>query len=435
MRADHRGDRSAARKSVRERAALVTAFRQEILSAVSNPRIASVGAGIVLSAVTGWLIFVVAARELGPGGYAEFSVMWGLFFGLGGVFSGMQQEITRAISIPDPDAQETRMLRGVFAVLIPYAALVLISSLWWGSSTLGSRWHEFMLPFTVGLGLLAGLNAVNGALAAHGRWTLLGTMIGGDQVLRLALVVLVLVVSREPVTLMWAVAGGTLVWAPLSMTPAVRRALTVQARFRLEGFVRRSAAAMASTGSAALLISGFPFLVEVTTREPLGESAGVVFAAIIVARSPLLLPLYGFRPVLVSWLISRRLRLVSTLHSMLVVGAGVGVSAALVAYIVGPFVVRLAFGSAYEASGAFVAGLTLGAALLMLLTITGIGLIVADRHSGSTRGWFVALAATCLVLALPSVSLEPRVCIAMVAGPALGVAWHLAELRRGGDRA
>jgi hypothetical protein len=227
--------------------------------------------------------------------------------------------------------------------------------------------------------------------------------------------------------------SGAFVWIPLSTFHQVRRALVVRVQFSVSGFMCRAAAAMASTGCAALLIGGFPLLVVLTDSDPLGGDAGVVFAAVLVARSPLLVPLYGLRPVLTRWLITKRTRIRPAVHRTLLLGSLVGLAAIAVAYPVGPRVLRVAFGSEFAVSGLLMSGLTGGAVLMMLLTITGISLVVVSHHAGSIRGWFFALGITGLTLALPIPSLESRVCTAMIVGPALGVCWHLLELRRAGD--
>src|ERR1700742_4935428 len=49
----------------------------------------------VVTGLLGYVCIVAAGHQLGPAGYARFSVVWGVLFGLGGAFSGLQQEVTR----------------------------------------------------------------------------------------------------------------------------------------------------------------------------------------------------------------------------------------------------------------------------------------------------------------------------------------------------
>jgi O-antigen/teichoic acid export membrane protein len=155
----------------------------------------------------------------------------------------------------------------------------------------------------------------------------------------------------------------------------------------------------------------------------------VVFAAVLLTRSPLLVPLYGLRPVILVWLIDRGHATAGTLPRRAWWAPLAGAVLVALAYVAGPAVLRLVFGDAYDASGALMAALTAGAALIVLLTITGLALIAVDRHAGATRGWLCALATSVLLLMLPG-TVGLRASLALTLGPACGLVWHLVELRR-----
>jgi O-antigen/teichoic acid export membrane protein len=384
----------------------------------------------MISGVFGWLVMVVAGRQLGPEGYARFSVAWGVFFGVGGAFSGIQQETTRAVrtAADHTSAQGVRALRAALTVAAAFVLMIALLSPAWGPSTFSGKWPTFLVTLTVGWLSLSIYMFLNGALAAQGRWNHLAWSIAGDQVLRLALVALVLSITDRVSVILWAVVGGTLIWFPMLVSADVRRAFTAFTGQSLAGFARRGTAAMVSAGCAALMIGGFPFLVQLTAHKALGPSTGVVFAAVLLTRSPILLPLYGLRPVLLVWLISHRDGIRGRVHRGLLLGFAVGLGLSALAYMVGPAVLAIMFGADYAASRPLMSGLTAGAVMIMLLTVSGLTLISVDRHSGSTRGWLLALAISTAALALP-ISLEARSALAVTLGPGCGVLWHLLELR------
>ena len=87
---------------------------------------------------------------------------------------------------------------------------------------------------------------------------------------------------------------------------------------------------------------------------------------------------------------------------------------------------RVAFGPEYRTTGALLAWLTAAAVSIALLTLTG-------GHGGRGSapayaiGWVDATAAATLLLCLP-LSLETRTVVALLCGPLVGIAVHMAAL-------
>jgi len=107
---------------------------------------------------------------------------------------------------------------------------------------------------------------------------------------------------------------------------------------------------------------------------------------------------------------------------MRVVGliTGVGLVGALAAYLVGPALLRLLFGPGYDVSGAILAGLTVAATLLALLTFSGSAVLALGRHASYALGWLVAIAVSAATLLLP-IALADRTLLSLVLGPAAGL--------------
>ena len=87
----------------------------------------------VVSATLGWLIMVAVGRDLGPTGFARFSVAWAVFFGIGGTFAGLQQEATRSAvrGTTAPAPGHVRVLAGSLVAVLAAAGVVALSSPWW----------------------------------------------------------------------------------------------------------------------------------------------------------------------------------------------------------------------------------------------------------------------------------------------------------------
>ena len=66
---------------------------------------------------------------------------------------------------------------------------------------------------------------------------------------------------------------------------------------------------------------------------------------------------------------------------------------------------------------------------IALLTLTGAATVAAALHRAYASGWISATVASMLLLLLP-VGLETRTVIALLCGPMVGIAVHLAALAR-----
>ena len=89
----------------------------------------------------------------------------------------------------------------------------------------------------------------------------------------------------------------------------------------------------------------------------------------------------------------------------------------------------MAFGEEYRAGGALLAWLTAAAIAIALLTLTGAATVAAALHRAYSAGWISATVASMLLLLLP-LGLETRTVIALLCGPMVGIAVHLAALAR-----
>ncbi|MGB9226770.1 MAG: hypothetical protein WCB80_26735, partial [Mycobacterium sp.] len=99
--------------------------------------------------------------------------------------------------------------------------------------------------------------------------------------------------------------------------------------------------------------------------------------------------------------------------------------------VVGPWLLRVAFGSQYLASSALLAWLTAAAVAIAMLTLTGAAAVAAAMHRAYSLGWVGATVASGLLLLLP-LPLETRTVVALLCGPLVGIGVHLVALARAG---
>ena len=385
-------------------------------------------AATLVTGVLGWVTMVVVARASGPRDFASFAVLWGLFFGIGGAFAGLQQEVTRSAAVAVREPARTRLLPVVLVLTLPSA---LLGALVMTSGAVRAPGSEVAAAVAMAAGLVAlgMLTFVSGVLAARDHWFDLALVLTGDAVLRTA-AVLVAVAVDSSAALPWAIAVGALAWLPLLAVRApIRATLFAFGSDPVVGLVRRIVTAMGSTVCAALLVAGFPLLLSVLRgHDDLTGPTGVLLATLVLVRSPLLVVIYGLRPAIMRAFLDETGSLGRAVARWWLVLGGVGGLATLLAAAVGPRVVRAVFGDRYSTQAGDLAALTGGSVLIGLLVVSGLALVAADRHTASTVGWVASLLVSgSLLLALPSV--RAGVLAAVLLAPVAGLVVHAVALR------
>lgn len=395
-----------------------------------NPSsVARVAVATVLSALCGYAILYLAARDLAPAGFSVFSVFWGAFGLFTGAANGLLQEATREVRIartaepqPGPHLQPIRV-----AALVAVAAGLLIAGtapLWAG--------HVFVESTPLSVALLAvGLAGfclhatLLGVLAGADGWTQYGTLMVTDAGIRVAVAVAAFVLGWGLDGYLWATVAGSMSWLILLLASGVARsAAAIHTPGTPRTFLTGSAHSIAAAGASAVLVMGFPVLLQATSRD-LGATGGVIILAVTLTRAPLLVPLTAMQGNLIAHFVDNR-RLRALLTPALVL-AGLGALAVLAAGLVGPWLLRTLFGPEYAASGALLAWLTAGAVAIAFLTLTGAATVAAALHRAYAVGWVSATVAAALLLLLP-LDLQTRTIVALMCGPLVGIVVHLAAL-------
>lgn len=380
-----------------------------------------------------WLLQAGAGRILGPDGYAAFMVVWGFVFLEIGMLLGLQQEVTRAVASDvrageEATARSHPMLLGLRVGLLG-ALTCLGSSPLWARRLFGDGWLPITLATAFGFLAYALFNVMNGVLAGRQRWTDYAVSVATDSVLRLGLVIPVMLLTAGLVGQAWALNGAALTWVVMLGRRGFRHAVRARVNSSLGKLTSGATQAMLATGCSAVMIAGFPVLVQLTARAPLGPEAGVVLAAVIATRAPLLLPLNAFQAVVLTRFVLTRDHILTTLLRLLSVVGAVTVVGVVAGYLVGPLLLRLLYGNEFRISSAMIAVLVLGAGLIAMQTLTGSAVMAFDRHRVFAAGWLLS-AAVAVMLLSTGLPVGARAALALNLGPVAGLAVNLAALGR-----
>lgn len=402
---------------------------------IARGSVARVGTATAVTALCGYAVIYLAARDLAPSGFSIFGVFWGAFGLVTGAANGLLQETTRevrALQYLDvlPDGARTHPLRVAGLVGLASASVIAASAvLWSGRVFVEDRWLSVAL-LSVGLAGFCLHATLLGTLAGVNRWGQYGALMVTDAVIRVAVATATFVLGWGLVGFLWATVAGSVAWLIILVSsPAARTAARVLTPGSTATFLRGAAHSITAAGASAILVMGFPVLLKLTSTE-LGAQGGVVILAVTLTRAPLLVPLTAMQGNLIAHFVDERSHRLRALISPALLIAGIGGMGVLLAGLIGPWLLRFAFGAQYQASSALLAWLTAAAVAIALLTLTGAASVAAALHRAYSLGWVSATVASGLLLALP-IALETRTVIGLLCGPMVGIAVHLIALGRG----
>lgn len=388
--------------------------------------VARIGVAIGLSSIGGYALLAVVGRALTPAEFGLFVAFWGVLFGLGSSLSTIEQEAARqaaseTVADPGPPASAVTASAALLAGLV--AAVTLLPPV--SGRVYGQSDSIFgLIVVAAALGFAVQF-AVRGVLIGSGEVRSYSALLVIEPTARLVVLVAVLAVaSLDLLTAAVAVAAGSfawLGWARRARGIAPGRHLS-QADWRAA--TGRAGSLMLGAALTASVITGFPTLVTVLADEDPGASGGAVFAALTVSRVPLLL-VSPIQALAVPFVVQERERNgsegASRLRRGLVLGtllfAVLGAAAGAVAWLVGPWVVRLVYGNAYDVPAPAIALLVLSACLLAWVLLLSAALIAVSAHRGMLVTWGVAVAATVAWLVVSPLEVVAATAVGALVGP------------------
>ena len=398
------------------------------LSAVTR-QVGPVAVGLGVLGLASFAFLSVSGRALGPAELAPLGTLWVLVNALGpALFQPLEQEVGRAVA---DRAAHGHGARPVFLRACAIAAGVIVLTaavLYTAREPLADE--VFAGEQILVLGLLLGLvglgaeHLTRGAFAGGGAFPRYGTQLAVDGVLRIGSAAVLAVVGvttagwygvflgLAPIVAVLATAG----WLGPANRPGPHHSWGELGH--AVGWLTLGALA------SQFVINAAPVAANLLAGADEQARAGIFISVLVLARVPLFL----FAAIQASFLpgmaalaaagdtegFRRRLTLIAGAVTRL------GVAGLLVIVAVGPWLVRLVYGSEYVTTRTDLWPLAAASGLFMLASVLAQTLVSVRGYRASVLGWLAGTAAFLGGLLVP-LRLEQRVGLAFLAGSAVAV--------------
>jgi len=422
------------------------------MSTITKKQGSQIGLAFGFAAISSFVI-VAATPALFPDGAerAAFMVFWSTLFTFAGILTGLNFEVTRAISaarggVLGPGANETPSIvsasqerspgKGLHvawvaaALGVSLSALLAAAGMWWGNWVFPSHGTNLALAVAIGAAGLGVFHGTGGAVAGSGRWGIYAAMITADSALRLLLVIALALTTRSVFATAIGAATAFLVGiAFLFSMPRAREAFSTRINSSLPAQLLRFGAAALANGSSAMLVIGFPTLLSLTTPHEIIDESVPLLLALSLTRAPLMLPLNALQGVVIAHFSRNRSLGMKAMWPIIRVALLVGAIAVAGAWLLGPWLLGAIWGPEMVLSGSLLGALTAGATSLAVVSLTGALCQSLNLQRSFVGGWVFAVIAAALVLLLP-LELPVRAALALGIGPLVGIVIHLFALHR-----
>lgn len=392
----------------------------------------------IIAAASGYLVLLLAARQLGATGYAVFAVFWAAYGLVTGAQNGQLQETTRTIRA----ASETRMRAasetrtrlgrpllvnvGIGAAL---AVIVAATSPLWSGHVFDQYRALSVVLLAVGVASFAVYAHLCGALSGSLSWSPFAVLLSVDALIRLVGAGMAVAFGWGVLAFLVITVVGSVSWiVVLATSSTARRAVGLPGDVDDRRLAGNTLTAMAAALASAVVVMGFPVLINITARaDDDSRVVGAVILAVTLTRAPLLVPLNSFQGVLITRFVAARDALLRSLAVPLAAVVVVGAIGAVAAWAIGSWLLTHIFGADFTLGGGTIALFMVGATALGLLTVTGAATLSVGAHRWYAAGWWVAAIACAALLTVP-LEVTDRVALSLVVGPLVGAGVHLGRL-------
>ena len=373
--------------------------------------IASVTGGVLGAGLLTFAFLSLAGRVLGPEEFAPVSTLWAIVFIVApGVFLPMQQEVARVLGGQRSERGGALAVRRAALLAAGLSVVLLLgggaAGPWLVGTFFDGRW-SLLACFLVATAAYAAAYLARGVLSGVGEFGLLGRMIALESLVRLVLAVAVAVAGWHDAPAF----GACIALAPLVSTGIVWASSRRRVRLAPGEHVAWHTLAQAfgwlvlAAVLMQLLANAGPLVVQALETPGQRAQAGRYLSALVIAR----VTVYLFQAVQATILPNlaelaaggRIEEFRAAVRRVVAVAAVLVVASFLGGLVLGPFVVRLLFGSAFDIGSMTMAVLASASAVYVLAAALNGAALSLGSHRLCAAGWAAGCAALAVALLGP----------------------------------
>lgn len=396
-----------------------------------------VGAGMAFFALSTYVFTALATRTLGPARFSDFSVFWGLVYGIGlGTTLPFEQETSRRVSerwaAGEPIGPVVRTAVAATAVVTVVTVVASLPICLYLADSPGQGLRLWLVTALAFVGLGAAYVS-RGGLSGSRHFGSYATQVGVEGVVRvLAAAALAVMALRSPWPWAGVVAAALILAVLLTARPlrdhAAQPSTDPAHAVALRPFLGALSAMVVASAVSQSLVNFGPIVVRLLASSTETHLAGSFLAAALVARAPT----FAFAalqavlmPRLVETIVRRDLTAFrSTLTTVLAATAALGVIAMAVCAVAGPELLRLFSGPQFDLARTDVVLLALSSALFLITLVLQPAALALRQHRRTAVVWVgagVVFVALCF-LPLPAVRAVNLAMVGSIAVAGIGLA-------------
>ena len=360
---------------------------------MNRTRVKNVALGSVVSSVSSYLVLVASARVLSPDDYGKFSIFWALVFFFSAVSVSIELEASRlAARLTHSGVRQVEknfLIVGIFVA--SFSTIVYVA--------LGSRAYEIstleMMAGAIAIILVVPMGVVRGTLIGQDRFREYSLLIAAEGAARLLAFLVVLLagnVSLQHIEIVIVI--GFLCWLPWARSLGSAVALEpIKTTFKNSLLLM-----FLSLGSAFFLV-GIPWVISGNPEVSLTEIA-IFSASAMVARVPLLV-FSSVQALLIPHFLRKRMGSQEAIDNGLTVKLiAVATASVLLAFLLGPRVITLAFGDFYVVDQITFALLVISSWMLVWHLVNVANLVSLNKHLFAGLSWLPGVSISAILLSM-----------------------------------
>lgn len=384
----------------------------------------SVGLGLLVNGIGAYLFIALAGRTLNEQEFNALAVVWTMTFLVApGLFLPLEQEVSRTVAgrraRHEGASAVVRQAAMLGAGLLGLVWLLVIATLPWFYDLFFDEQPLLLAGFMMALLGYCIAHLLRGVLAGQSRFEGYSLYFGTEGVVRVLVGSAFLAIGVSVAGPFGLVLGVVPFVAVLVALVPRREALEAGPPTRTGEITASLGALLTGSLLTALMLNAGPLAVEILAAPEESTEAGRFLAGLLVARVPLFL----FQAVQASLL--PRLALLAgghrweefgqALRRLLGAVIALGAMGTVVAWAIGPQVVRIGFGDSFVLGHRDLALLALSSGVFMVAVALGQSLIAVASPARMALGWAAGVVTFAVVTSLGD-DLYLRVQVGLVAG-------------------